>query len=51
MGISLIRLALLSIGLTLLALALSLGLAQAVNDFLSFAHDIASYPGFAGFPG
>jgi hypothetical protein len=50
MGISLIRLALLSIGLTLLALVLSFNLAEAISNFLSFAHNTAAYPGYAGFP-
>jgi hypothetical protein len=50
MALSIIRLALLSIGLTLLALALSLNLVQVINDFLNFAHNTATYPGYAGFP-
>lgn len=51
MGISLIRLALLSIGLTLLALVISFNLGQVISDFLGFAHNIAAYPGYVGFPG
>jgi HAMP domain-containing protein len=52
MGISLMRIAVLSIGLTLLALALALSssLAQEISNFLAFAHDIAAYPGYIGFP-
>jgi hypothetical protein len=49
MGISLIRLALLSIGLSLLALALSFNLIQVISNFLNFAHT-ATYPGYAGLP-
>jgi hypothetical protein len=50
MGISLIRLALLSIGLSLLALVLSFNLVQVISNFLNFAHNTAAYPGYAGFP-
>ncbi|WXG46442.1 MAG: hypothetical protein WED05_07230 [Candidatus Atabeyarchaeum deiterrae] len=50
MTISLLRLILLYTGLTLLAIALTIGLSQAVQDFLIYAHNIPAYPGFAGFP-
>jgi hypothetical protein len=50
MGISLVRLILLSLGLTVLALALSFNLAAVINSFYSYAHNVLSYPGFAGYP-
>jgi hypothetical protein len=50
MGISHVRLALILIGLTFVALALSLNLAQVLADFLEYTHDVTKYPGFAYFP-
>nr|MDO8134434.1 hypothetical protein [Candidatus Njordarchaeum guaymaensis] len=50
MGISQVRLAFLLIGLTFVALALSLNLGQAILDFLTYAHNVSEYPGFAFFP-
>jgi hypothetical protein len=50
MGISLVRLVLLCLGLMVVALALSFNLAAVINSFYDYAHNLLSYPGFAGFP-
>jgi hypothetical protein len=50
MGISRLRLLILLIGLTFIALALSYNLGEAIMNFISYAQSISSYPGFAFFP-